>query len=264
MRAAPVHVYSGAADARALARGEAIVGPGVARTRGIRPGSQLRVETASGLRSLRVAGVWADPNNNGFVATVSLGTLERLFGREPPTVAMVRPASGISAAHLAREIRAADIDPDLHARAPADLTTELSSELAAQVAPFWILQRILLFVALIATLSTLLLVGVQRRRELGILGAVGFGPRGLALVTILEALAVGICSAALGVIGSLAMYEVLRNVSVASIGTIAPFRFAPGTALYSSILAVIVVAFGGLLPAWRTARLQIVDAIREE
>jgi len=53
-------------------------------------------------------------------------------------------------------------------------------------------------------------------------------------------------------------------VSVASIGTTAPFRFDGATAVYSSLLAIVVVTVGGLLPAWRTSRLQIVDAIRDE
>ena len=40
--------------------------------------------------------------------------------------------------------------------------------------------------------------------------------------------------------------------------------FAAATAIYSSLLAIVVVTVGGLLPAWRTSRLQIVDAIRDE
>jgi putative ABC transport system permease protein len=264
MRKAPVRVLAGKADAGVLAHGEAIVAPGVARTRHLRPGSMLRVATADGPRDVRVAGVWANPNFNGFVATVSLHTIDRLYGRGPANTLMVRPVAGVSADHLAREIRDARIDPDVHAYSPAEMTTELSSELSDQVKPFWTVQRVLLFVALVATLSTLLLVGVQRRRELGIFGAVGFGPWGLALVTLLEALVVGVCGAALGIIASLAMFESLRNVSVASIGTTAPFRFAVSTAVYSSLLAILVVVVGGLLPAWRTSQLQIVDAIRDE
>jgi ABC-type antimicrobial peptide transport system permease subunit len=179
-------------------------------------------------------------------------------------VLLVHPSKGVSASTLARRILAAKIDPDLHALSPGALTRELSAELASQVALFSMLQAILLFVALVATLSTLLLVGVQRRRELGILGAVGFGPRGLALMTLSEAAVMGVLGSTLGVVASVWIYQALRNVSLASIGTTAPFAFDVRTAVVATALGIGVVAAGGVLPAWRTSRLEITDAIREE
>lgn len=264
LRHRPVPLVAGEADRRVLDRGDVIVATGVARTRHVRPDGVLRVATSEGFRRLHIAGIWVDPNYNGYVATVSAQTFETLFGVGPPSIAMLRPVTGFSANQIAQEIRRGRIDPDLHAFTPDELTAKLSAELGEQVSPFWMVQRLLLFVALVATLSTLLLVGVQRRRELGILGAVGFGPRGLAAMTIAEAIAVGLGGSILGIVGSLGLYEVLRNVSVVAIGTTAPFRFDAATAALSSLLAVLVVAVGGLLPAWRVSRLAMVDAIREE
>jgi len=264
LRGRPIPLIAGEADAAALTRGDVIAATGVARTHHLHPGSTWRVATPTGFRSVRIAGIWADPNFNGYALSMSSRRLDDLFGPGPPTTVLLRPAHGVSAPELVQRIRAARIDPDLHALTPSEMTAKLSAELGQQVAPFWFVQRTLLFVALVATLSMLLLIGVQRRRELGILGAVGFGPRSLARITISEAVAVGLGGSILGVVASVGLFEALRNVAVSSVGATPPFRFDVRTAVVSTGLAVVVVAIAGAFPAWRASRLDIVDAIRDE
>lgn len=161
-------------------------------------------------------------------------------------------------------MEAANLDPDLYALTPDELAAQLADEVADQVTPFWALQRLLLFVALVGTLSTLLLVGVQRRRELGVLGAVGFGPLSLGRMTLIEGVAAALAGALIGAVGSVAVFEALRNAAAVSIGSRPPFGSDPVGAVVATALALLVVAIGGALPAWRTSRLQIVEAIRDE
>jgi putative ABC transport system permease protein len=248
----------------ALRRGEVIVGTSAARQRGLRPGSSLRVPTPTGFATLRVSGIWASSNNNGYSAEISVPRLEQLYGPLPSSAVMLVPEPGEDAAVLARRAEQANLDPDLYALTPEELAAKLSGEVAEQVTPFWALQRILLLVALVGTLSTLLLVGVQRRRELGVLGAVGFGPSALGRMTLVEGVASALAGAVLGALGSVAVFEALRNSAAVSIGSRPPFGADPPAAVVATALAVAVVALGGALPAWRTSRLQIVEAIRDE
>jgi len=263
-RVIPFGAISGDVSSRALGRGEIILGPGAARSRGLRPGSTLHMPTPTRFAHLRVAGIWTNANMNGYSATVSRERFEELFGQEPSPAVLLRLAPGVSPDVVVGRIKAARLDPDLYALTPEQYSARLAYEIGTQVTPFWTFQRILLLVALVATLSTLLLVGVQRRRELGILGAVGFGPRGLARMTIGEAAGAALAGGVLGVVSSLGLFEAFRNVAVATVGTRAPFTFAFPTAVVAVALAVVVVAIGGLLPAWRTSRLEIVEAIRDE
>jgi putative ABC transport system permease protein len=263
-RTLPFETIAGRVDARAFDQGEVILGPGAARSRGLRPGSVFRMRTPTGFIPLTVAGIWDNLQANGYSATVSPRRFTELFGRLSPASVFVRPTAGVSAAELVRRIGAADLDPDLYALTPASYVRRLSSEIGEQVTPFWSLQRAVLFTALVAAMSTLLLVGVQRRRELGVLGAVGFGPAGLARMTLVEAAAAGFSGAVLGVVASLGLFVVFSSASLAAVGHTLPFRFETPSAIVAVGLAVVVVAVGGLLPAWRTARLQIVDAIRDE
>lgn len=263
-RAWPFDVVAGKAGPDVLERGDAILGISAARSRGLRPGSLLRVPTPNGFASIRVAGIWAGATNNGYSATISPGLFERLFGPEPSEEVFLRPVPGVSPAQLAARVADARLDPDLYALTPEQYTTQLASEVGDQVAPFWTLQRMMLFVALVGTLSTLLLIGVQRRRELGVLGAVGFAPSGLARMTIGEAALAGVAGSLLGAVGSLALFEGFRNVAVVAVGNRPPFTFDPISAVVTTAVGIVVVTVGGLLPAWRTSRLPIVEAIRDE
>lgn len=248
----------------ALDRGEAILGPGAARSRGLRPGSVFRLPTPHGFEDVRVAGIWKKLHMNGYSVTVSPDRFDEVYGSRPSEAVLLRPAPGVTEEELVRRVMAAKLDPDLYARTSQEYSSQLADEISDQAEPFWTLQRVLLFVALIATLSTLLLVGVQRTRELGVLGAVGFGPAGLARITIAEAVTAALMGSLLGIVASLGLYEVFRNAGAAAVGHLYPFTFAVATAAVSVVLALIVVTLGALLPAWRTSRLQIVEAIRDE
>src|SRR6185312_6478206 len=99
-----------------------------------------------------------------------------LFGPQPPTALFVRPRAGVTTGQLATEIKAAHLDRGLIVQAPPAFLGALQHDVQALLSPFWFLQDALLVVALIGTLSTLLLVGVQRRQEFGTLAALGLSP----------------------------------------------------------------------------------------
>jgi putative ABC transport system permease protein len=260
----PFETVRGETGNAPLDRGEAILGTSIARARGLRPGSTLQVATPTGYVPLRIAGIWNSSFDNGYNVTVAPEVFEKFFGTPAPHWISVRAEPGVSPTELARRIELARIDPDANVMTGHEATNALADEIADQAAPFWTLQRLLLFVALVGTLSTLLLVGVQRRRELGVLGAVGFSPMALGRMTLTEALAAGFAGSVLGIIGSLAVFQVLRNASAVSIGVRTEYRFEPLSALAATALAAVVVAAGAALPAWRAARVQVVEAIRDE
>jgi putative ABC transport system permease protein len=247
-----------------LDRGDAMIGTGLARERNLRPGSTMRIATPKGFVPVKVAGIWVNAQQNGFNVTLSVPLYKRLFGIAAPHDVLVRPERGVSEVELARRIEAADLDPDLFAMTAEETTNRLADEVGEQGEAFWILQRTLLFVALVGTLSTLLLAGIQRRREIGVLGAVGFTSIAIGRMTIAEALAAGSAGSLLGIIGSLAVFEVLRNAASVAIGVRPKFSFDPPSAVTGTLVAAVVVVLGAALPAWRAARVQIVDAIRDE
>jgi len=254
----------GSVDAAALDRGDAFVGPALARSHHLHPGSVVGIDTAHGRVPVTVAAVWLDPNNIGNAITVGMPTMTRMFGPQPPSALFVRPAPGTSPTALAAQIRAAHLEPGLIVQTPDAWMSQLAMSVRQMMAPFWTLQKALLLVALIATLSTLLLVGVQRRHELGTLGALGLGPRGLATMTVVEAAVVGVTGCVLGIVGGILTGFSMLTTAVFTTGASPPFTLDPLAAAAYAGLALLVVVAGASWPAWRISRLQIVTALRHE
>ncbi|HZN15603.1 MAG TPA: FtsX-like permease family protein [Acidimicrobiales bacterium] len=247
-----------------FAHGQVVVGPGLARARHLRQGSKLRLPTPTGWTTLTVGGIVADPNANGVAVVMPATELEARWGPQRGDSFKVVPAPGVSSEELARRINAAKIDPDLRAETPAELAGELADDLAAQLRPFWSLQQALLLVAFIATAATLLLAGIQRRRQHGVLAAVGLAPRSLARLALGEAALVGVTGALLGIVASFGIFEALRHATVVLFGIEGPFRVSVGSDVLYVVFALLTVLAGAALPAWRTSRLEVVDALRYE
>src|SRR5207248_3227049 len=148
-------------------------------------GSTLVVPGLHGMTPLRVGGIWGDPNGLGNGITLSARQFNEIWGQAPTSELYVTTAPGTSAVQLAARINSAHLDPDVRALTPEGLAADIAHDVKGFVSPFWALQRAMLLVAIIATLSTMLLVGVQRRREQGLLAALGMGPGDLARMTLI-------------------------------------------------------------------------------
>lgn len=104
----------------------------------------------------------------------------------------------------------------------------------------------------------------QRRREIGVLRALGFRRRSILATFLAEAVALSLAGGALGI--GLALLTPLLDFNMVNFATNqeVAFHFKPDlTALLLSLgLATIVGLLGGALPALRAARLQPVQAMR--
>ncbi len=120
-------------------------------------------------------------------------------------------------------------------------------------------------VALLGVVSALLISVLQRRRELGLLRAVG-ASRGQVLGSVLaEAALMGLVGAILGLVLGLLLEWYTVNVMVLDeAGFVFPMRIpwaSVATVFGGSVVAATVV---GLWPAWRATRLRIPEAIAYE
>jgi putative ABC transport system permease protein len=262
----PFKIYSGGPSQEVLASGEVMVGAGLARVEQLRPGSYIELPSPSGMIHLRVGGVWEDAGETGFDIVVSKPVLYQYWGTVPATGVYLTAAPGVSVAELVDRVQAAHLGPDVRVLAPGAYINEFTTEVGEYVSPLWVIQRALMVLALLATLSTLLLIGVQRRRELGILGALGLGPDGLARMTLAEAGAAGLVAAILGVGVGLGIAVAVRECAGYLFGLEPALVFSGMLvpALGYSLVCLVAVVIGAGVPAWRTSQLQITDALRYE
>ena len=110
------------------------------------------------------------------------------------------------------------------------------------------------FALLFSVGAVMIQSGRERSVELAVLKAMGFGDATLIALTIGEAMALCLFAAALGLAISVGLYPIVM--------TTIQFGVKAGPALPAGLLVALVLALiTGSLPAWRAARLSIVDAL---
>jgi putative ABC transport system permease protein len=257
-------VLRGRFDEARFQAGDVMIGPGLARSTGVRPGGFITLDAPKGSVRARVMGIWQDGDFGGRNATMAVAHIERRFGPQPTAQLTIRPAAGISPDTVAQRIRAAHLDPKLQVLTPAELAEVAADDVGQQLASFWAIQRAMLLVAFVAVLSTLLLVGVQRKRELGLLAAVGMPPGDMARMVISEAGAVGTTGIGLGVISGIIMSIGMLAVTIVLIGYKDPLSFDFAALPVAAVIGIAVVLLASGVPAWRTSRIEVVEALQYE
>lgn len=262
----PFHRVLGPPGRVVVRQGRVLVGTTLARARHLRVGSALRLETRTGYRSVTVGAVWESPDDNGNSVTMSMALFDSVFGHEAVPGALFVPARGISDAQLAARLAPVSrrLDTGIRVETWQRVGEEVAHDIAGFVAPFWALQRGMLVVAFVAVLSTLLLVGVQRRRELGLLAAVGTSPPELAGMALAEAGTIGVIGSVLGTAAGGGMLVAFYNLAPIAFGVRSPTRIDVAAPAVWGVVALATVLAGAALPALRAVRLPVVEALQYE
>jgi putative ABC transport system permease protein len=120
------------------------------------------------------------------------------------------------------------------------------------------------FGAIIGAMITMFAAVAQRRREVGVLRALGFSPFSILSSFILESLLLALIGGLIGAVASMAMGAVeFSMLNFATFSQIV-FKFTPsvGILLTALIFAVIMGVVGGLFPAFQAARVSPIEAMR--
>lgn len=118
--------------------------------------------------------------------------------------------------------------------------------------------------AIIGAMITMYAAVASRTAEIGTLRAIGFRRANILLAFLAESLLLSLVGGVVGLLGASAMQAV--TVSTMNWQTFAELAFAfkltPGVVVASLAFSLAMGFLGGVLPAWRAARLNIVAAVR--
>lgn len=194
--------------------------------------------------------------------------LQSAFHRDGVFQSVLFRAAG-SPREAVRELTALiDSDPRLHsvqvmtekeyyqkqAKLMADLITILGG----------ILTTIMSVGAIAGAMNTMYAAVSQRKREIGCLLAMGFTPEAVWVAFMVESLLLAALGAALGCAASLLFNGLKTGMTNWATFSETAFEFlvTPGILATAALLSVVMGFFGGVLPAFRAARMKVVEALR--
>jgi putative ABC transport system permease protein len=108
-----------------------------------------------------------------------------------------------------------------------------------------------------------------RTREIGTLRAMGFSRRSILASFLFEALMLCVAGGALGVVFTFLVFNLFLTKPTGTMNfrtfseVLFNFRLTPQLIIAGISFSLAMGAFGGVFPAWRAARLKIVNALRE-
>jgi putative ABC transport system permease protein len=225
----------------------------------VRVGDALQLQTPHG--SQRTTVLALVPYFSTVIGTVGLGLdqLRTWFDRPAATALQVTANTGVDPTRLLADVRRAVPAPNYVYSGPAALAgLEAPLHQSMFIAnAVWI---IVVFVAAVALFNTLTLSVLERRREIGVLRAMGTSRRFTLRMILAEAAAIGIVGGVCGLVFGLFDQWLYSLVSGDMMNFTVTFRPTP-TALAFTVGALAVSLLGSLPPARRAARLNIIDAV---
>ncbi|QDU18604.1 FtsX-like permease family protein [Urbifossiella limnaea] len=240
---------------------DALVSDNFALRHGVKVGDVIELPGPRGPVHIRVVGTIRDYSWSRGSLIMDRASYARLFGDDLIDICHVFLKPGASA----RPVEQYAARYGLFAT-DREALRQFLSELINRVYLLAYIQQVVVgLVAALGVVTALLISVLQRKRELGLLLAVGATPAQVLRTVLAEAVLMGVFGTALGLLIGLPMeWYVVRVVLTEETGfvldVVVPWREAfliAGGALLTATLA-------GLLPAWHAVRTRIPDAIQWE
>ncbi|HEX6738551.1 MAG TPA: FtsX-like permease family protein [Vicinamibacteria bacterium] len=260
------------------AEDEALLGTGLAASLKVHPGDVLTVmgTTSDGALNavdVKVVGMYSVgiKEFDARALKVSLGTAQRLLNTDRVTKVIVKLDSTRNTEPVREALVAAGLGPQgggLRVRPWHELAVFYKQVVLLYNAIFLFLGVIIFILVVLSSSNTMMMSVFERVREIGTLMAFGTRRRQVLAIFVLEGAVLGVLGGLCGLAISYGLIQLINHAGLTmppppSFSTGFPLLVKPVPALFAAVFALIVAVLtaSAVAPAWRGARLRIVDAL---
>ncbi|HET6172042.1 MAG TPA: FtsX-like permease family protein [Gaiellales bacterium] len=212
--------------------------------------------------TVTVRGIYKDDSliQNGMITRTLLHRLTNANGVQI-VLATVKPGSNPEQVAKLAESRLATQFPTAKLQSNAEFKKSIGDQVNTLLALIYALLGVSVLISLFGIVNTLLLSVYERTREIGMLRAIGMTRRQLRRTIRFESAITAVIGSLLGVVIGVAFgWIVTRGLSGQGLVFTVPW----GTLIACLVVAAIVGILAGAWPAWRAARMRILDALSYE
>ena len=265
-----------------------VVGIWMARQYGIFVGDKITIYSPKNFENRKVAYLPAEPKVSGIFQSgmfeydfgfiyCSLDTAQELYDLRESVHGLAVMTDNLEKVGAVQKDLNNVLNPPLRANTWMELNRRLFSAIVVEKNMMFFLLIFIIIVAAFGIMSTLITVTVQKTREIGILKSVGATPQNILIIFLTQGMVVGGIGTSLGLGLGLALLhyrnEFLEFLRARTGYELFPreiynFDQLPALTTPRDLMVVCGSAFlictlAGLFPAWRAARLQSAQALRE-
>lgn len=234
----------------------AVIGDAIMKNYDIQVGSKMEVNGID----FRVVGIYKTGSEfTDNIVVVPLDVAEKMSSLEEGKISTilvdVKSHADIDKVAARIELRLDDVD----AQSPEEMAGEFEDLLSSVQTGSLAIASIAGVIGGIGVANSMLMNVMERRREIGILKAVGWTNGEVMKTFILESIIIGLIG---GVIGVSIGFVGVRGMEI----LVPAFRcvITPKLIINALIFAVFLGVLGGLYPAWRSTKIEPIEAIRYE
>lgn len=223
-------------------------------------------------KNYRVVGIF----DSGFyefdnsLSYISLKNAQRLFTMGDVVTGIEVKVNDIYAAYeIAGDIKT-KLGPDYWVRDWMRMNRNLFSAIKLEKVTMFVILILIILVAAFNIVSTLIMIVMEKGKEIAILKSMGATRSGIMKIFMLDGLIIGVTGTVIGVIGGFTLCWILKTFPFISLPSDIyylsklPVKMIPANFIITALSAVVISFIATLYPSWQAARLEPVEALRYE
>ena len=233
--------------------------------RQLKVGDKVELTTVKGRKVFHVAAVVVD--FGGDMGDLMIGTrrdMKTYFDLDDANALRIKVDQGVAPRVVAKRINKKFKDRNLDVEDIQVFKDRVTRQVNDSFAVFNVLILLAAIVAVISVFNTLTMSILERRREIGVLRALGATRGQIALMTLIEAFITGAIGVLVGlVVGAYISRDIVNGMNLLT-GYDIDFTFPINTAVWAAVLGLAVAMVAAVYPARRAATYKIAEAIQHE